>query len=43
MYSTTKMFLFIANYERKLRIGIDIKKKGKIKKVTEFAEKMKKV
>ena len=43
VYSATRMSLFIANYSRALRIGIDIRKKGKIKKVIEFAEKMKKV
>jgi len=33
----------MANYERELRIGIDIRKKGKMKKATEFVERMKKV
>ena len=40
---TTKVSLFIANYERKLRMGVDIRRKGKMEKVTEFAERMKKV
>jgi len=35
--------LFIANYSRELRIGIDIRRKKKMKKATEFAERMKKV
>ena len=42
-YSTTKVFPFIVNYRRELKMGIDIRRKRKIEKVTEFAEKMKKV
>ena len=34
---------FIANYEKNLRMGIDIKRKGKIEKVMKFVERMKKV
>ena len=33
----------MANYERELRMEIDIKRKEKIKKTTEFVEKVKKV
>ena len=33
----------MANYGRELRIGADIRRKGKVEKVTEFVEKMKKV
>ena len=33
----------MANYGRELRIGGDIRKRGKIKKATEFVERMKKV
>jgi len=33
----------MANYERKLRMGADIRKKEKVEKATEFAERMKKV
>ena len=33
----------MANYERELIIGEDIRKKGKIEKITEFAEKIKKI
>jgi len=33
----------MANYERNLRMGIDIKRKGKIEKVMEFSKRMKKV
>ena len=31
------------NYGRELRIRADIRRKGKVEKMTEFAEKMKKV
>jgi len=31
------------NYERTLRMEMDIRKKGKIKKASEFAERMKKI
>ena len=34
---------FIANYGRELRMRADIRRKEKIEKVIEFAEKMKKV
>ena len=37
------MSLFIANYGRELRMGVDIRRKGKMEKATEFAERMKKV
>ena len=43
IYSATKILLFMANYGRELRIGVDIRRKGKMKKATEFAERMKKV
>ena len=43
IYSTTKMSLFIANYGSELRIGADIRRKRKVKKITEFAERIKKV
>jgi len=42
-YLSTKVSLFIANYGRKLRIGADIRRKGKIEKATEFTKRMKKV
>ena len=42
-YSVTKMFLFMTNYGRELRKRANIKIKGKVEKVTEFAERMKKV
>ena len=39
----TKVLSFIANYGRELRMGGDIRKKGKVEKATEFVERMKKV
>jgi len=42
-YLTTKVSLFMANYRRELRIGIDIRRKEKIEKVIEFAKRIKKV
>ena len=39
----TKVSLFIVNYGRELRIRADIRRKGKVEKVTEFAKRMKKV
>ena len=40
---TTKVFLFMANYSRELRVGGDIRRKGKVEKATEFVEKLKRV
>ena len=40
---TTKVSLFMVNYERELRMGVDIRRKEKIEKVTQFAERMKKI
>jgi len=40
---TTKVFPFIANYGREVRIGGDIRKKGKVEKATEFVKRMKRV
>jgi len=42
-HSTTKVSLFMANYGRELRIGIDIRRRRKMEKTTEFAERIKKV
>ena len=39
----TKVSLFIVNYGRELIMGADIRKKEKVEKATEFAERMKKV
>jgi len=43
VHSATKISLFIANYRREIRMGVDIRKKRKVEKVMEFAERMKKV
>ena len=43
VYSITKISLFIVNYGRELRMGGDIRRKEKIEKAIEFAERMKKV
>ena len=40
---TTKVFPFMANYGRELRIGVDLRRKEKIEKVTKFIERMRKV
>ena len=42
-HTATKVSLFIANYRRELRMGGDIRKKGKVESTTEFVEKMKRV
>ena len=43
VHTTTKDLSFIANYRRELRMGTDIRKKGKVEKATEFVERMRKV
>ena len=40
---TTKVSLFMANYGRELRMGVNLRKKEKIEKVTEFVERMRKI
>ena len=42
-HTATKVSPFMANYERELRIGGNIKKRGKVEKATEFVERMKKM
>ena len=42
-HMTTKVLPFMANYGRELRMGGDMRKKGKIESATEFIERMKKV
>ena len=39
----TKISPFMANYGKELRMGGDIRRKGKVKSMTEFVERMKKV
>ena len=41
--SATKVSLFMVNYDRELRMGADIRRKGKVEKITEFVERMKKM
>jgi len=43
IHSATKVSLFMANYGRELRMGADIRKREKIEKAIEFAERIKKV
>ena len=43
VHTVTKVLPFIANYEKELRIGGDIRKKGKVEKAMEFVERIKKV
>jgi len=43
VHMATKMSSFMANYSRELRIGGDIRKKGKVESMAEFVERMKKV
>ena len=38
-----KVLLFMVNYGKELRIGRDIRRKGKVESTTEFVERMKKV
>ena len=42
-HTATKVSPFIANYGRELRMGGDIRKKGKVESAMEFVERMKKV
>ena len=43
VHTATKVSPFMANYGKELRMGGDIKRKGKVESVTEFVERMKKV
>ena len=43
VHTATKMLSFIANYGRELRMGGDIRKKGKVERAAEFVERIKKV
>ena len=38
-----KVLLFITNYKRELRIKVDIRRKGKMEKITEFVKRMKRI
>jgi len=43
VHTATKVSPFMANYGRELRMGGDIRRRGKVEKATEFVERMKKV
>jgi len=43
IHTATKVSPFMANYRRELRMGEDVRKKGKVESTTEFAERIKKV
>ena len=43
VHLATKVSPFIVNYDRKLRMGGNIRKKGKVEKVIEFVKRMKQV
>ena len=43
IHLVTKVLYFIENYRRELRIGVNIRRKEKVEKATEFVEKMKKI
>jgi len=43
VYTMTKVSPFMANYEREMRMGGDIRRKGKVESVVEFVERIKKV
>jgi len=43
IHLTTKVSLFMANYSRKLRMEVDLRRKGKIEKAMELVERMRKV
>jgi len=43
IHIATKVLPFIENYGRELRMGEDIRKKGKVEKMMEFVERIKQV
>ena len=43
VHIATKVLSFIANYGKEMRMGGDIRKKGKVEKVMEFVERMKQI
>jgi len=43
VHTATKILPFMANYRKELRMGGDIRRKGKVESATEFVERMKKV
>jgi len=43
VYTATKVSPFMANYGKELRMGRDVRRKGKVESVMEFVQRMKKV
>ena len=43
IHMATKVLPFMANYRKELRMGGDIRRKGKVESAMEFVERMKKV
>jgi len=43
VHTATNVSLFMANYGKEVRMGGDIRRKGKVESATEFAGRMKKV
>jgi len=43
VHTAMKVLLFMANYGKKLRMGGDIRRRGKVESAMEFVERMKKV
>ena len=43
VHTATKVLSFIANYGKELRMGEDIRRKGKVESATEFVQRMKKM
>ena len=41
VHTVTKVSPFMANYGREMRMGGDIRKRGKVEKATEFVERIK--
>jgi len=43
VHTATNVLPFMANYKRELRMGGDIRKRGKVEKITQFVQRMKKI
>ena len=43
VHTAMKVLTFMVNYRRELRMGADIRRKGKIEKAMKFVERIKKV
>ena len=42
-HSATKVLSFMVNYGRELKMGVNIKKKEKMEKATDFAKRIKRI